>query len=136
MKKRRSIWMVALGWVVIIFLCSSFMGRKNTVSVEIEDEGMVVWSASGYSCGVVWDEVQNVEVRDAFELGEMVSGTDEEKEKSGVWENREFGQYQLCIDAEISRFIILSTDEEVVVMNYESGDSTDSFYEAIKEKVG
>jgi len=53
--------------------------------------------------------------------------------KFGVWENSEFGKYKLCIYANVDRYIVVKTSNDIFVFNFESADSTGSFYKAFLE---
>ncbi len=66
-------------------------------------------------------------------LGKYISGIETEDIRFGVWENSEFGKYQLCINNNVERFIVIKTSSNISVFNFESIDATDSFYKALFE---
>jgi len=66
-------------------------------------------------------------------LGQYASGIETKAYKFGVWENSEFGKYKLCIYANVNRYIVVKTSNDIFVFNFESADSTDSFYKAFLE---
>lgn len=122
-------------FIAVILLLSLFMKKTETVSISIGDDDMVVEAVSGFSTQILWDEVTAVETRDALELGTLVEGTDEGDEQSGTWENDEFGTYTLCTDATISCYLVFYTQSGVVVINFESAETTQSLCEAIVQDI-
>lgn len=117
--------------VVVVAVLSLFMKRSNTISLQVVDNGMTITMASGYTETVSWDTLNSVEERETLDLGTLVEGTDTKKEQSGVWENTEFGAYSLCSDATVHCYLVLHTEDGIVVLNYESDESTRSLGEAI-----
>lgn len=121
---------------MIILILAKVMNGSSVTSVTVEENGLSFAAESGYTSSLKWDEVKSVEMRDALDYGTLVDGSDTSKEKSGLWTNDEFGEYELFVSPKISTCIVctLQTDR-VIVINYESEESTDSFYQAILEKL-
>ena len=68
-----------------------------------------------------------------LDLGKYVSGTETKHYKFGVWDNPQFGEYNLSIYVNVARYIVVETSDQIYVMNFESEDATDSFYKAFLE---
>ena len=68
-----------------------------------------------------------------LDLGKYVSGSETGRYKFGVWDNPQFGEYNLSIYANVARYIVVETSDQIYVMNFESEDATDSFYKAFLE---
>lgn len=135
-RKNKEILSVVVVWVAILVIFGVFNKGGGTESfVQIEKEGFTLRSVTGESLKVNWEEIQNVEKRDSVDFGTVVSGTDTADQKSGTFHNDEFGDYRLFADPDISNYLIITTDETTLVMNYESEKSTDSFYDALLKQV-
>lgn len=118
-------------WIIAIIVFSMVLKPHRTVNTEAFDGKIRIQGYSGYTMDVAYDEIESVELQKNFDYGIPVDGTDEKKEKSGIWKNAMFGEYQLCVNTAIDTCIILHMTSGVLVMNYESEKSTESLYEAI-----
>ena len=135
MKRRYSVWHTTLIWLVVIVVMGFFLRPNRAVQVQVDDEGLVLTSASGYTINVRYDEIGGAEYREDFDYGSPIDGTDDNQEKSGLWENSELGRYRMCVNAKVAPCIVLTTDEGVLVINYESAKSTQSLYNALLERI-
>lgn len=133
-KEKNPAWLSWGVWVVVILVLSQFMGNQSSVSVALAEESLTLTAASGYTAQLLWEDIASVELRDAFDCGTPVDGTDGDKEKSGVWQNDELGEYQLFFNTKLSSCIICLTKAgDPIVFNFESEESTESLYNAILE---
>lgn len=135
MEKRHSAWRSTIIWFVFIVALSFFMRPNQPVQTNASAGAMDVIGASGYTISVSYDEVTGAELRETFDFGELIDGTDSKNEKSGLWENEEFGRYRLCVNAKIKPCIVLTVNEEILVINFESAKSTRSLYNALIEQI-
>lgn len=120
-------------FIVVIAILSLFMKRAETVALSFEDgTGVSVTSAAGYSRTYTWDQITAVEAWETLELGALLDGTDDGKERSGTWENDAFGEYMLCADASVDSYCVLYTVDGVLVFNYGSEELTSSVCDAIQ----
>lgn len=133
--KRVSVWKTLIIWMIVIAVLAMFMKPRHMVSTEAFDGYLTIQGNSGYTISIVYDEIQYIELRENLDYGTVVNGLDEKKEKSGIWENEEFGEYQLCVNAKIDTCIILYMEPGIQVINFESDKSTESLYEAILNQI-
>jgi hypothetical protein len=133
--KRGSFWKTIVIWILVIAVLAMIMQPHRTVSTEGFDGRVEIQSRSGYTLDIVYDQVEKIELRENLDYGRIVDGTDEKKEKSGLWENEEFGEYHLCVNEKVDSCIVLWTSSDVLVVNYESDKSTESLYEAILKQI-
>lgn len=133
--KTRLFWKTIVIWIIVIAILSMVMQPHRTVSTEGFDGRLEVQSNSGYTIDIDYENVEKIELRENLDYGRMLDGTDQSKEKSGLWENEEFGEYRLCVNAKIDLCIALETPSGVFVVNYESAKSTESLYEAILKQL-
>ena len=118
--------------VIIGFTLYRSMSGEPASMVELGREGMTLNSTAGETVSVVWDQIGEAEVRSDVEYGTCISGTDTAREKSGVWQNDEFGEYDLYINPKIKNCVVCRLDSgRYVVVNIESDKTTQSLYEQI-----
>lgn len=120
-------------FIFVIAVISLFRNREETLTYSFSEEGFTVEAVSGYCVSVDWDSILSAEEREALELGTLVEGTDADTERSGSWENEEFGQYILCADAKVDSYVVLYTQTGVVAVNFEDEEATASLCQAIEE---
>ncbi len=127
-------WGGILIFLAIIIIFSFFMSPSDPVEFNFEEDYFTATVESGYTCTVYLSDINSIEVRDGeLDLGVMLDGIDGSEEKSGIWENSEFGQYTICIAPDIERYIVIDTVNGIVVVNYADESSTESLAEAIEE---
>jgi hypothetical protein len=113
---------------ILIYLL--LMKNNEGISVAVKDDHLSLSYSSGDSFNINYQDVLSAtETRD-LDLGLYVSGTDTKKYKFGVWENSEFGEYNLCMYANVDSYIVMKTSNDIFVFNIESVDATDNFYKA------
>lgn len=130
------VWVSWIAWVIIILILSRTMSGEQKVSTTVEADGITFQADSGYTAELQWDEISDIEVVEDFPYGTLVEGTDNSKEKSGIWNNDLFGEYELIANAKVSSCIVCTTNSgRTVVFNYESEESTESLLKALQEKI-
>lgn len=134
MKKGKIVVTIVL-WVTVIAVLSFFMKPVKNTSCVAEAERLLITGRSGYELPIVYEEVARIEYRGELDYGSLLDGVDDGKEKSGRWENGEFGQYLLCVNAKVKPCIVLHTAEHTIVINFESQPSTEALYDALVEQI-
>jgi hypothetical protein len=112
-----------------------YLLTKNTegISVAVKDDHLALSHSLGASFDIIFKDILSVTETQALELGQNVSGTQAQDYRFGVWKNDEFGEYNLCIYANVERYIVVKTTTATFVFNLDSADATDSFYKAFLE---
>ena len=134
MKKGKIAVSVAL-WVAVIAVLSFFMKPVRNTSCTAEEGRVLITGRSGYELPVDYARVAVIEYRQEMDYGALIDGVDDGKEKSGRWENDEFGQYLLCVNAKVTPCIVLHAAEQTMVVNFESQQSTQALYDALVEQI-
>ena len=127
LKKIKLILGICLLAGILIYLFST---RSEEISVAIKDDHMSLSYSSGDSFDIKYRDILSVTEIQDLDLGKYVSGIETKRYKFGVWDNDEFGEYNLCIYANVVHYIVVETSDGVFVLNFESEDATDSFYKA------
>jgi hypothetical protein len=117
--------------VIVYFLTQDVEG----ISIDVKDDMLSLSYSSGDSFEFRYADILSVTEAQHLDLGKYISGTDTKRYQFGVWENDEFGKYNLCIYSTVSRYIVVETSNDVFVFNLESEEATDSFYKAFQEMI-
>lgn len=135
-ENKRKIWLSWIVWIVVILILSRSMSGEQKVAVTVEADGLSFQTESGYTSELKWDDISAIELREELSYGTLVEGTDNSKEKSGIWNNAAFGEYELIANAKVASCIVCFTETgRILVFNYESEESTSSLLTAIQEKL-
>lgn len=129
---QKTIWVLGICLLAVI-LVYLLMKKPEGFSVVLNDEDMTLSYSSGESFQISYKDILSVAETQDLEFGNHVSGTETGNYKFGVWENDEFGEYNLCIYANVVRYIVVKTTRDTFVFNFESVAATDSFYIAFLE---
>ena len=116
----------------ILALAVFFYGvfGRNTLLLTLEGEAVTLTGPENSSFSVPYSEIASMELREGFDPGVAVDGGLKNRIRYGLWHNEEFQDYQLFASNKIDVVIILHTTQgEVLVFNYESADTTRSFFD-------
>lgn len=122
-------------WLVVIIALSFILKPGRSTSCVAQDGSLLVTGKSGYSLTIVYGDLTSVELCQDFNYGERIDGVDDKSEKSGAWQSDALGTYQLCVNPKVRPVILLRTADSVMVINFESKDSTQALYEAILKQI-
>jgi hypothetical protein len=124
-----------LGICFLVGIVIYLLVTKNNegISFAVKDDHLSLLYSSGDSFDIGYKDILSVTETQDLVLGQYVSGTQTKTYKFGVWENSEFGEYNLCIYASVESYIVVKTSNDIFVFNFESADATDSFYKAFLE---
>jgi hypothetical protein len=124
-----------LGICFLVGIVIYLLVTKNNegISFAVKDDHLSLLYSSGDSFDIGYKDILSVTETQDLVLGQYVSGTQTKTYKFGVWENSEFGKYNLCIYASVESYIVVKTSNDIFVFNFESADATDSFYKAFLE---
>ena len=124
-----------LGICLLVCILIYLLIKKNNegISVVVKDDHLSLSFSSGDSFDLGYKDILSVtEIQDLVP-GQYVSGIATKAYNFGVWENSEFGEYNLCIYANVDHYIVVRTSNNIFVFNFESADATDGFYKAFLE---
>lgn len=121
-----------IGWLVLLVFVILYviMTDRERISVAIKDEILTCSFSSGETFDIKFEDVLSVAEIQNFEPGRFVSGSETTHFRVGVWENDQFGIYRLCSYRDVTRYVIVETQDDYFVINFESENATASFYEA------
>ena len=122
----------ALIILVIVLLVYCLRGDYG-ISLNLENDVLTVDGPEGFLFAVAYNELQSIRLDKNLELGTCVGGDEKYGYQYGVWTNATLGQYQLCVMKNNDNYIVVRTNNETLVFNLESEDTTAEFYQAFKQ---
>ena len=123
-------------FLLILVLAVFFYGAfgRNTLLLSLADETVTVTGPEDSSFSVPYGEIALMELREDFDPGVSVDGGLKNNIRYGLWHNEELQNYQLFASDKIGVVILLrTTGGDVLVFNYESEDTTRSYYGSFTE---
>lgn len=124
-------------FIVIFAICSSFGGQKTLIPL-LEETKFSMTDLEGNVHSFAYADIKNIELRKGlsnFNRGELIDGIETRTYFSGTYSNDEFGEYQLLVKRKISTFIVVYLPEKIIVLNYESDDTTEMLYKSFTEDI-
>jgi hypothetical protein len=115
---------------IIVYL---LLARRDSISVAVQGDYLSLSYSAGGTFEIKYKDIHSVTEIQDLELGNYVSGSQTNQFKFGVWKNSRFGEYDLCIYTNVTRYIVIETKDRTYVLNFESADATESLYKAFQE---
>ncbi|MCD7745007.1 MAG: hypothetical protein LUI13_06985 [Lachnospiraceae bacterium] len=120
---------IVLGY--LIFFRNSL---SESVYIEPGEDSILINSYTEDEITISYADITRMELCDEVDFGTLSEGTDDRRVRSGLWKNDAWGEYYLFALKKVKGdYILLETDETVVVFNYESAEVTQNFYSAFQE---
>ena len=132
---KKRMWMnLALSILIIVgFSIYRSQTGADRELVMLSQEGMTLTGEDGRSISFLWTDIQDAELRKELDYGECAAGTDNGKEKSGIWINEEFGEYDLYVNPKVSESVVITlSNSRKVVVNIENNKTTESLLEQLE----
>lgn len=120
-------------WTVVILVAAFLLFSKGNSDLNInpgkEDIAITTPSAE---LVIAHDEIISYALVDGPNYGECLDGEQEGDVLYGTWKNEAWGEYQLAVESDLTRVVVLNRDEGTVVVNFISDDETGVLYDYIK----
>lgn len=115
---------------VTIFACFQ---QADGIGLQFGDDGIILTGPeeAEFTVEVKYADILSISEADGMDVGTNLSGICTKQCWYGRWRNDTFGEYTLCAQPFIGRYIVLETTKGVVVCNYESKDTTRGLYTAL-----
>ena len=122
--------------LLIIVLFTVFVGRgqADVVGFQFGESQMTISGPEGTEPVTLdYAGIRAMSQRSGLELGSCVDGLDTAACRFGTWDGGELGRLTLCAVTKVSEYIVLDTDQGIVVCNYKDADATVHLYTALVE---
>ena len=134
----RNGWRDVIFCIVMVVIILMFFQGNRTVSPVIEEETFAVTGLEETGIQFRYEELDSIEMRKGladFDLGEKIEGSELRKCICGKYKNSEFGEYQLYIVTNVTRYLVLElNDGTTVVFNADNEETTEAMYNFLTEK--
>ena len=118
---------ILVGMVVLMFV--------GNVSVDFGPESFTVSASFSETLTIRYEDVDGVEYRDSFTIGNREYGFGSPTLSTGVFRNEEFGRYTLYAYTNGEGCVVLQKDDEVLVIVGKTLDETKAIYDDLMAKV-
>lgn len=115
--------------LVVLFLFWHF--TPPSANLSFEGESLSVTDGDTVDVSIPFAEIRTVSLLGTLERGEMVRGTSTSRIARGIWKNDAYGEYTLCINEKINCCVVIQADNQALVYNYESSETTQSIYDML-----
>ena len=117
--------------ILIILICYLFFSKSDSITMNGTDEGLLVKYGTEQSFVIKYSEISSVTIRNTIDVGQCISGVDKQGIHYGTYKNSEMGLYQAAFTENIPQYIVIKSDSQNYILNFENADSTKSLYEAL-----
>ena len=134
----RDVILCALIIVLVVLAKDTFFSSAELTPVLGETEFGIV-TPDGETHSFVYAELEAIEFREGlkdFDRGEPLEGEEARRCWSGIYQNSEFGKYQLYAMSKLDSYIVVHTPDGVIVFNMESDETTKTLYNFFVEQSG
>lgn len=116
--------------ILIILAILLLFWRFTPPSAHLSLEGKALSVADGdtVDVSIPFAKIRTISLIGTLERGEMVRGTSTRHIARGIWKNDAYGEYTLCINERINCCLVIQTDNQTLVYNYESSETTQGIY--------
>jgi hypothetical protein len=134
-KSRKVLGICIIVGIIIYFLVTS-SGTKTSMNFD-EDTNVLSFSYStkeeSYDdINIPIDDIVSLEYRESFDEGEFVSGAENKSVIFGRRTNDEFGEFSICVSAKVDACVVITTKDNVIVVNMESNNTTEELLKGIE----
>ena len=119
--------------VFAVFTALYTTGIVSGVSVDTSPEGFTLYGPNKTTAFFAFSDVREMRYVEDPDYGAAVNGGTKSRCLYGTWENEDWGRYQAFVQTKIPACIVVFTDDQVIVFNYESKDVTRAVQEEFSD---
>lgn len=106
-----------------------YLGVGGDLDYKFDDCSFTVHTSLWKDLVVYYADIEGIELRDVFDVGERPSGYGSEKLNLGTFRNEEFGEYKLYGYAGCSLHVVLRLrDRSIIAINGEDRNATEALF--------
>lgn len=119
--------------VMVISLFNIFSGNANHFAISMGKESLHVEGSDGNTVTLQYEDICSVMLVNQIDFGEKCEGYESKVERSGIWKNDRWGEYDLYVNPQLEQCIVFQATDRILVVNYEREDSTQALFEGFYE---
>lgn len=121
--------------VIIGIMVFPTINPQGVIIVGMDDTRIGIAYSEVSAIEIEFVDIKNVERVTYMELGEMISGDEDEQVRVGTFRNKVFDNYQLYQNISVGSNIVVITSDSTVVFNLNTLRKTEDCYEDIIERL-
>lgn len=127
-KKRNWTNLLFILAIIIVFSIYSMVHARQGVSYQLTGSAFALTGPEGFMAEINLNNVKSLEFRSEYTRGTCVTGNTNGGYSYGIWENEEFGEYQLCVLDKVPACVVITENNgTVTVFNFENTRTTMDF---------
>lgn len=127
-KKRNWTNLLFILVIIIGFSIYSMAHTGQRSSYQLAGCALTLNGPEGFTVEIDLNDVKSIESRSEYIPGTCVTGNTSDGYSYGIWENEEFGEYQLCVLDKVPACVVIIEDNgTVTVFNFENTRTTIDF---------
>lgn len=123
--------------IVAIFamFTGGFQGTNGMVSYQMDGEKLGITFQDHAPVFIPYEEIEDVEWRDTFSMGDSIESGQWDGGWYGTYENEEYGKYQLYLYSDVGNYIVIHSEQGVLVFNDSTEKSTRQAFQRLQEHI-
>lgn len=126
----------ALAIVVAALAAAALLMFTGDINVTLTENTLRVEATYYGGIEVPYSEFDSVTFREDLDIGRREDGFDSPRLSMGVYENSEFGYYNLYAYTKAECYVVLTSGQKTLVLGYADAAQTRLLYEALLAKIG
>ncbi|WP_426349609.1 DUF3784 domain-containing protein [Alloiococcus sp. CFN-8] len=135
-KEKRHESIIKISSIIVSMMFCVILGiilLTGEVKVTLEDKEIEIQGSFWIDYQVPLDSINTISFREDLLIGKRTGGFGSLKLNQGNFRNDEFGAYTLYAYTKCDSFVVLDTDDRMVVINAETHEETKELYNNLKE---
>ena len=122
--------------VSIILIGVAVLMFTGNIEVNCEDTSFKINATYWTDIEVDYSDIDTIEYRQDLDVGVRTNGFGSARLSMGIFENEEFGSYTLYSYTGAKEYIVITSDDETLVIGMSDTNDTKAIYDTISEKLG
>ena len=131
-KNSNAVTVIVFAVLFVAVVSKAFLFPRELL-FEWEESCLRINYPDGNTAVLEYEDVERIVLWEEISYGECLQGGLEDNLRYGTWKNSDFGEYQLCIENDVSCCVALYGAEKCFVINGESDETTRELAESIQE---
>ena len=121
--------------IMIVVSITTMVRNETAVDFDWSETQVRITDPSNNAFTVIYAEITALDLVKHPNYGECLSGKKTSSWIYGTWKNDEWDTYTLCASAATSLCIVMQTQQETIVISYESDEITSALFHSLKELI-
>lgn len=121
--------------IFILAICGMLADglRESKAMVRLDENALVLSLAEADTYIIPFESILSLCLVEDFDIGECVDGIENKNCYYGVWQNKELGEYVLCMNRNTVDVMLIESKDGVYAVSVESDQMTASYLDEFSE---